>query len=144
MKIVVQRSGESRVLVDEQCVGEISKGMVLLICCEVGDDLNTAKKASEKLLKLRIFEDEQGRMNRDIIQSEGQILAISQFTLSWDGKKGNRPSFDGSMEPAKANELFLKICEFLSEKVRVETGKFGASMRVEITNQGPVTFSLSF
>lgn len=144
MRVVIQRSLDSDVQVDEQVVGAITKGLVLLVCMEQGDDGSTIKKAAEKILKLRIFPDEQGRMNQSITDVKGEILAISQFTLSWRGQKGNRPSFDRSMEPEKADQMFNEFCGFLSQEVRVETGQFGAHMLVSIKNHGPVTFVLDF
>lgn len=144
LKIVIQRSGVSKVDVGTQTVGAIKYGMVLLVCCEKGDSEATIEKACDKILKLRIFEDEDGKMNRDITQANGEVLAISQFTLSWNGQKGNRPSFDNSMPPVEAEKYFNKLCESLARSVHVEKGKFGASMSVSITNLGPVTFSLSF
>lgn len=145
MKVVIQRSKKSNVIVEEKIVGEIDKGMVLLVCMEKGDGQSNIEKAAKKILGLRIFSDEQGKMNLSLKQMEGKILAISQFTLSWDGVKGNRPSFDKSMPPNEANELFESFCDLLSkEDVVVEKGVFGASMEVNIQNDGPVTFSLDF
>lgn len=145
MKVVIQRSKKSNVIVEEKIVGEIDKGMVLLVCMEKGDGQSNIEKAAKKILGLRIFSDEQGKMNLSLKQMEGKILAISQFTLSWDGVKGNRPSFDKSMPPNEANELFESFCDLLGkEDVVVEKGVFGASMEVNILNDGPVTFSLDF
>ncbi|MCP4911650.1 MAG: D-tyrosyl-tRNA(Tyr) deacylase [Oligoflexia bacterium] len=145
MKIVIQRSKKSNVIVDNKVVGEIERGMVLLVCMEKGDDLSSVEKAAKKILGLRIFSDEQGKMNLSLKQVEGDVLAISQFTLSWDGVKGNRPSFDRSMPPNEANELFESFCDLLiKQEVKVEKGVFGASMEVNIQNDGPVTFSLDF
>lgn len=145
MKVVIQRSKKSNVIVEEKIVGEIDKGMVLLVCMEKGDGQSNIEKAAKKILGLRIFSDDQGKMNLSLKQMEGKILAISQFTLSWDGVKGNRPSFDKSMPPNEANELFESFCDLLSkEDVVVEKGVFGASMEVNIQNDGPVTFSLDF
>ena len=145
MKVVIQRSKKSNVIVEEKIVGEIDKGMVLLVCMEKGDGQSNIEKAAKKILGLRIFSDDQGKMNLSLKQMEGKILAISQFTLSWDGVKGNRPSFDNSMPPNEANELFESFCDLLSkEDVVVEKGVFGASMEVNIQNDGPVTFSLDF
>lgn len=144
MKIVVQRSLNSKVSVATKNVGSISKGLVLLVCLEKGDDSNSIDKAAKKILALRIFSDELGRMNKNVLDSKGEILAISQFTLSWNGKKGNRPSFDNSMDPDSADKLFNKFCEILRRDVIVETGSFGESMEVSIVNDGPVTFVLEF
>ena len=144
MRVVVQRSGESSVTVNKQIIGKISHGLVLLICVEKTDSIDTIEKAVRKILNLRIFEDEQGKMNKSIIDVNGSVLAISQFTLSWRGTKGNRPSFDHSMPPKEASELFNKMVLMLKNDVPVETGEFGASMNVSIENLGPVTFSLDF
>lgn len=143
MRVVIQRSLQSFVKVENQIVGEISKGLVLLICMEKGDGVSQIEKAAQKILNLRCFED-QGKMSHNILQIEGQILAISQFTLSWRGQKGNRPGFENSMAPEEANQLFERLCDLLSKNVKVSRGLFGASMKVEITNDGPVTFCLDF
>jgi len=144
MKVVIQRSKEASVLVENEVVGEIEFGMVLFVCLELNDDLEKVKAAAEKILALRIFEDDNGKMGKNICDAQGQILAISQFTLSWDGKKGHRPSFDQSMPPLEAQILFKLFCDEIRTKVEVATGKFGAMMEVCIKNSGPVTFSLSF
>ncbi len=145
MKVVIQRSLNSKVTVESEIVGEISKGMVLFVCFEKDDSLETIKKASDKVQKLRIFTDPStGKMNLGIQEIGGEFLAISQFTLSWNGAKGNRPSFDNSMEPKLAQEYFEKFCHMISNTAKVETGAFGESMEVQIVNDGPVTFSLAF
>ncbi|MFT6070147.1 MAG: D-tyrosyl-tRNA(Tyr) deacylase [Bacteriovoracaceae bacterium] len=145
MKVVLQRSLHSKVLVDETSVGEIDSGLVLFVCCEKNDTEAIVLKAAEKIKKLRIFTDpETGKMNFDINQAKGSYLVVSQFTLSWEGTKGNRPSFDNSMDPEPAEELFNKFCDCLSRTAKVNTGQFGASMKVCIENDGPVTFSFSF
>ena len=145
MRIVIQRTLKSRVLVKQEVVGEIQKGLVLLVCMEEGDGEETLEKAAQKILKLRCFEDPQtSKMSFDLKQSGGEILAISQFTLSWKGKGGNRPGFDLSMKPDQANEMFKKFCSLLGTEVNVETGRFCEYMQVEITNDGPVTFCLDF
>jgi D-tyrosyl-tRNA(Tyr) deacylase len=144
MKIVVQRSLISEVLVDEIIVGKIEKGLVLLVCIEREDTSETMLKAATKVLNLRIFEDKTGKMTSNIIQAQGQILAVSQFTLSWNGKGGHRPSFDLSMPPQEAKVLFKIFCDAIREHVDVETGRFGQHMCLNIQNDGPVTFNLSF
>tara|TARA_Y100000590_G_scaffold291056_1_gene327619 strand:+ start:1243 stop:1680 length:438 start_codon:yes stop_codon:yes gene_type:complete len=145
VKVVIQRSLNSKVIVDDKIVGEISNGMVLLVCFEKGDNLETIKKSSEKIQKLRIFTDETtGKMNKGITEVGGSFLAISQFTLSWDGAKGNRPSFDNSLEPSLAEEYFELFCLELEKTAKVEKGVFGRYMDVRIKNDGPVTFSLDF
>lgn len=144
MKIVIQRVKESRVKVEKKIVGQIQHGLVLLICFESGDSKEVLNKATEKILNLRCFEDDQGKMGKNLIEVAGEVLAISQFTLSWDGSKGNRPSFDKSLNPNEAKILFKLFCERLRQKIKVETGVFGAYMDVEIVGDGPVTFSLNF
>lgn len=145
MKIVIQRVSQAQVKVAGQQVGSISKGLMLLVCLEQGDDQNTLIKAAEKCLKLRIFEDENDKMNLDVTQVSGaSILAVSQFTLAWNGQKGHRPSFDKAMAPAQARIFFKIFCDKLREAIPVETGHFGASMEVLLVNDGPVTFHLEF
>ncbi|PIK16226.1 D-aminoacyl-tRNA deacylase [Halobacteriovorax sp. JY17] len=144
MKIVVQRSLQSSVTVNNEVVGTIPKGMVLLVCMEKSDTDQSVQKAAEKILNLRIFSDSEGRMNENISKSGGEILAVSQFTLSWPGKKGNRPSFDNSMEPELANNFFEKFCNLLERSIVVKKGIFGENMQVTIGNDGPVTFFLEF
>jgi len=144
MRIVVQRSGKSKVDVNQNSVGSINSGLVLLVCIEKNDNVDTIKKAAKKILSIRIFEDENQKMNKSILDVNGQILAISQFTLSWRGQKGNRPSFDQSMTPDIAQELFNEFVNELTQSVPVKTGQFGASMDVHIQNLGPVTFCFDF
>lgn len=146
LRIVIQRVSEADVRVKEKIVGKIGPGLVLLVCFEKEDRPEIIEKASQKILKIRCFEDpETGKMNRGILDLEkGQILAISQFTLSWRGEKGNRPGFDQSMPPSPAEDLFESFCLKLSEKVHVEKGVFGEFMEVSIQNHGPVTFCLDF
>lgn len=145
LKIVVQRVSQAQVKVEQKSVGEIGAGLMLLVCCEQGDDQETIEKAAQKCLKLRIFEDDQQKMNLDITQIPGAaILAVSQFTLAWNVQKGHRPSFDQAMAPAQARVLFRLFCERLRQNIHVETGQFGATMEVSLVNQGPVTFHLEF
>lgn len=144
MKVVVQRSLHSSVIVNDEVVSTIPRGMVLLICMEKGDSKLSVEKAADKILNLRIFSDENGRMNDNISKAGGEILAVSQFTLSWPGKKGNRPSFDNSMDPELANILFEEFCTLLEKDQIVKKGVFGESMQVTISNDGPVTFFLEF
>ena len=144
MRIVVQRTKNAKVEVKNKTVGQSEKGLTLLVCMEKNDDHQTVQKAAQKILAARIFEDENKKMNLNISQVSGTILAISQFTLSWRGDKGNRPSFDLSMAPDKANKLFEQFCALLREHITVETGEFGASMEVSLTNMGPVTFIFDF
>lgn len=144
MRIVVQRVKNSRVEVENEIVGAIDHGLLLLVCLVEGDTEETIKKAAQKIIQMRIFNDEAGKMNRDIAQAGGRILAVSQFTLAWDGQKGNRPSFDMAMNPASAQVLFRFFVDHLRQAVDVQTGRFGAHMNVMLENDGPVTFFLEF
>ena len=144
MKVVIQRSGASSVCVNQEVVGSIKHGLVLLVCVEKDDLEETMLKAAQKVLNIRMFNDSNQRMNLNINQVDGEILAISQFTLSWQGLKGNRPGFDASMPPEEAQRLFNLFCDELKKSTNVATGVFGAEMDVAISNQGPVTFSLEF
>lgn len=144
MKIVIQRVKESSVSVNGEVVSKIGHGLNLLVCLEKGDGEDQINKAASKVLAYRIFQDEEGRMNKNILQVDGEILAVSQFTLSWNGAKGNRPSFDNSMSPEEANKLFEKFCTLLEKDIVVKKGVFGASMQVDIVNDGPVTFCFEY
>ena len=142
MKLVIQRVKESSVTIDNKLYSKIGKGILVLLGVEKGDTIEQAKWLSEKLLKLRIFEDEDTKMNLSIQDIKGEILVVSQFTLAGNCKKGTRPSFDNAELPDKANKLYEEFCEVLSESVPVKTGVFGAMMDVALINDGPVTFIL--
>ncbi len=145
MKLVVQRVQEASVSVDLEIVGEIKKGLLLLVCFEQGDDETTIHKSVEKISKLRIFDDSDGKMNLDINSVAGEILSISQFTLSWDGSGGHRPSFEKSMSPQEARLKYALFNRELRAKgLVVKEGTFGAFMKVSLVNDGPVTFVLNF
>lgn len=145
MKIVIQRTGKASVSVAEKVVATISKGALLLVCMEKGDETLDLKKVAQKINNLRYFTDpETGKMNLNIEDHEGEFLCVSQFTLSWDGQKGNRPSFDRSMPPELAEKKFNEFCTHLGELTSVKRGVFGAHMDILLHNDGPVTFSLNF
>lgn len=145
MRVVVQRVTEAQVSVDNEVVGRIGPGMLLLICFEQGDDDSKITKAIDKVTKLRIFDDEQGKMNLDIAAVNGEVLSVSQFTLSWDGTGGHRPSFERSMNPQEARLKYALFNRDLRMKgITVKEGKFGAFMKVSLINDGPVTFCLEF
>ena len=145
MKIIVQRVKEASVVVNDEVISLISSGYLLYVCIEKNDTLETIKRAAEKVSKLRINEDSKGLMNLDIKQTHGSILSVSQFTLSWNGKKGHRPSFDQSMAPDKAQLLFNEFNNQLRiSGIKVSTGEFGEDMLVKSINDGPVTFILDF
>lgn len=145
MKIVVQRVQEASVSVDHELIASIKSGLLLLICFEVGDDEQTISKSVDKISKLRIFDDLDGKMNLDIQNVQGEILSVSQFTLSWDGSGGHRPSFEKSMHPKEARLKYALFNRELRQKnLIVKEGKFGAFMKVSLINDGPVTFLLQF
>lgn len=145
MKVVVQRVQEASVSVDNEVVGRISSGMLLLVCFEQGDDDESLNRAVDKVSKLRIFDDAEGKMNLDISATKGEILSVSQFTLSWDGSGGHRPSFEKSMIPQEARLKYaLFNRELRNRGFTVKEGLFGAFMKVSLVNDGPVTFILEF
>lgn len=141
MRAVIQRVNKSSVSVDGEIKGAVDKGFNVLLGVMNGDTEAQAEMLAAKVAKLRIFEDEDGKMNRSITDIGGEILVISQFTLCADIKKGNRPSFTDSAPPAEADRLYKYFCsELIKNGVsKVETGVFGADMKVEIENDGPVT-----
>ena len=144
MKIVIQRVKSASVTIDGNLYSEINKGLLLLYGVEKGDSEESSKYLSEKLLKLRIFEDENGKMNLSVKDIQGELLVVSQFTLAGDTKKGTRPSFDNAMPPKEANEMYENFVSMLKESgLKVQTGVFGAMMDVALINDGPVTFILS-
>lgn len=140
MKVVVQRSKEGQVTVDGSIVGQIRQGLVLLVGITHEDEVQDARYMAEKIANLRIFEDEQGTMNRSVLDMGGQILSISQFTLYGDCRKGRRPNYMAAARPELAKALYNQFNDILrSYGLQVETGTFGAMMDVAFTNWGPVT-----
>lgn len=142
MRFLIQRVSKAEVVVDKKVVGKIDKGYMVLIGIKEGDTKKEADKLIKKILKLRIFEDENGKMNLDIKQVGGKILAISQFTLYADTKKGNRPSFINAAKPEEAEEIYEYILFELAKEIEVQKGIFGAHMDVDFVNDGPVTIML--
>lgn len=142
MKIVVQRSKKSSVIVDDKIVGKIDRGMVLLVGFTEGDDSAKIDYMIKKILGLRIYDDEFGVMNKNIMDYGGSVLSISQFTLYGDASKGNRPSYIKALGGEKAKILYDEFNEKLSKLIEVQTGVFGAEMHVSIENDGPVTIIL--
>ena len=143
MRSVVQRVRCASVRVDGRTVGEIGHGLLVLLGVAEGDDETNARWMARKLGKLRIFADDQGRMNRSVIDTGGSILLISQFTLCADTRQGNRPSFVNAAKPEVAEPLVTLTGTLLREQgLTVETGRFGASMLVTLENDGPVTIML--
>jgi D-aminoacyl-tRNA deacylase len=143
MRIVVQRSKNASVTVNEKVIGEIEKGLVLLVGVTHDDTIDDANYLADKIVNLRIFEDENGKMNLSLLDVGGSILSISQFTLYGDCRKGRRPNFMAAAKPEQALNLYQYFNQVLSEKnVVVETGEFGAEMDIALINDGPVTLIL--
>lgn len=143
MRAVVQRVSRAQVTVNGEIVGEIGMGLMVLLGVGREDTETDAVYLAEKIAGLRVFEDAEGKMNRGVLDAGGSVLAVSQFTLYGDVRRGKRPSFDGAAPPEKARQLY----EFFVEKIRAaglrcETGRFQAMMQVELVNEGPVTILL--
>ena len=150
MKAVIQRVKKCRVKVDGKIIGRINKGLLVLLAVHEKDDEVIVKKLADKIINLRIFSDPSAgsrqvkdKMNLSLIDTKGEILVVSQFTLYADTKKGNRPSFTESAKPEKAIPLYEKFVLYIRDKgIKIQTGKFGAMMDVELINDGPVTIIL--
>ena len=142
MKLVIQRVNHASVTVEGKVTGEIKKGYLVLLGVGQGDDESMVERYVKKLHKLRIFSDEDGKMNLSVKDIGGQILSISQFTLFADTKKGNRPAFTGAAKPDMASQFYDDFNQSLSSYVPVERGRFGADMQVSLVNDGPVTVIL--
>ena len=141
MKAVIQRAKNASVTVNNKTVGEIENGFVILLGVTHEDNEEDIQYLVNKVIHLRVFEDENGKMNKSLIDIDGSILSISQFTLYGDTKKGRRPSFTKAAKPEQANSLYQQFNQQLvDEGIHVETGEFGAMMDVSLTNVGPVTF----
>ncbi len=143
MRVVLQRVKQAKVTVDGRVVGQIDNGLVLLVGAKTGDTKDDVKYLVDKCLNLRIFEDDQQKMNLSALDVKAEILVVSQFTLYGDTTKGRRPSFTGALEPKEAERLYLEfIRQIKAIGLKAESGVFGAKMLVEIANWGPVTFIL--
>ncbi len=142
MRVVVQRSKEASCKVDGKITGKIDKGMVLLVGFTEGDNEDTIKYMINKIINLRIFDDENGVMNKSINPEDSQILSISQFTLYGDATKGNRPSYIRALSGDKATVLYDYFNEELGKLIKVEKGVFGAEMEISLINDGPITILL--
>lgn len=144
MRVLVQRSLESSVLVDNKIVGRIDNGLVLFVGFTHGDSKKEIDYMVDKVINLRIFDDENGVMNKSLMDVHGSILSISQFTLYGNAKKGRRPSYVDALGGEDASKLYDEFNnELLKHNIKVETGIFGADMVVNITNDGPVTLLLT-
>lgn len=143
MRVVVQRVNKAQVTIDNEVVGKIKRGFLLLVGLREGDELDQVKKAADKIAKMRIFEDEDGKTNLSLKDVNGEILSVSQFTLLANTKKGNRPSFVEAMRPPKSKDLWKNFNKELENRgFHVETGEFGADMQVSLENDGPFTIVL--
>lgn len=143
MKAVLQRVARASVTADGEVVGAIERGLLILLGVAAGDPLEAEAALATKIAGLRVFPDEQGKMNRSVVEAGGAALVVSQFTLLADCRKGRRPSFVGAAPPAEAERRYEGFCELLRGLgLRVATGRFGASMQVELVNEGPVTIVL--
>lgn len=140
MRAVVQRVRAAHVEVDGEVVGRIGRGLCVFVGAGKSDDEHALAFTADKIVGLRIFEDEQGKMNLDVREMGGEVLAISQFTVYGDVRRGRRPSFDGAMPPEPARAAYERFVEMLRERgVPVQIGRFAADMRVVVDNDGPVT-----
>ena len=139
MKVVLQRVTSASVNVDKNLISKIDHGLLLLLCIEKGDTFEDIETLTKKILKLRIFADEDGKMNKSIIDVSGEILLVSQFTLNGDISKGNRPSFVNSEDPEIAKQMMEDVKTEFSNYLNVKEGSFGALMEVSLVNDGPLT-----
>ena len=143
MKLIIQRVTRASVTIENRLFSSIQKGALVLFGVEKDDSEDMLDYYAQKLLKLRIFEDENGKMNKSLLDIKGEILVVSQFTLCADCKKGTRPSFDNAKEPKSAKEYYEKFVQILKTSgLNVQTGVFAAHMDVELVNNGPVTIIL--
>ena len=143
MRALLQRVSEAAVRVDGTVIGQIGPGLLVLVCAMQGDDATVARALAAKIAKLRIFQDEAGKMNLSVRDAGGTALVVSQFTLAADTSRGNRPGFSTAAPPAEGEALYLAFAEALrNEGVPCETGQFGADMKVSLVNDGPVTIWL--
>ncbi len=142
MKLLIQRVNKASININGRTHSQINKGLLIFLGIEKGDTSECSKWLIEKILKLRIFEDENEKMNLSIKDVNGEIMVVSQFTLAGNCKKGTRPSFDNAEIPQKANEMYEEFCKHLSNSINIKTGVFGAMMQIELINDGPVTFIL--
>ena len=143
MRALIQRVTQANVDVDGKTVGQTGPGLLILVCAMPNDDADTAKALALKISKLRIFKDDNGKMNHSLVQSGGSALVVSQFTLAADTSRGNRPGFSNAAAPDIAKTLYLQFAHYLKDLgIATETGQFGADMSVSLVNDGPVTLWL--
>ena len=145
MRCVIQRVSQAQVDIDGRTVGNIGKGLMILVCAMQDDDQSNVQQLAKKVVNLRIFADEAGKMNKSLLDVGGAALIVSQFTLSADTSRGNRPGFSSAAAPEAGKSLYESFCRQVNEYgVDVETGEFGGDMKVSLTNDGPVTIWLEF
>ena len=144
MKAVLQRVSEARVVVNGQTVGEIAQGLMVLLCAEKGDAEATGQKMLDKILKLRVFYDDTGKMNHSVADVQGGLLIVSQFTLAADTSSGTRPSFTSAAPADEGRRLYdAFVAQAKARHAQVQTGVFGADMKVHLVNDGPVTIPIT-
>lgn len=140
MRALVQRVSEAAVRVDGAVIGNIGEGVLILVCAMDGDTDEAPQKLATKIAKLRIFKDDQDRMNRSLLDTKGEALVVSQFTLAADTSRGNRPGFSTAAAPEEGERLYKALISAMrSHGIKVATGQFGADMKVSLINDGPVT-----
>lgn len=143
MKVLMQRTSEARVTVDDETVGATGRGLLLFVGAEKHDDEDHAVRLARRVLGYRVFPDDDGRMNRNVLDAGGELLVVPQFTLAADTRKGTRPSFSSAAPPEQGERLYEAFVEALREGgLTPATGRFGADMQVQLVNDGPVTFLL--
>jgi D-aminoacyl-tRNA deacylase len=143
MRVVVQRTSRAEVWIDGALYSQTGPGLLLLAGTQEGDTIESARYLADKVVNLRIFEDDAGKMNRSVLDTGGEIMVVSQFTLYADTRKGRRPSFNSAQNPAEAEPLYEQFVKFIKDEgVVVGEGVFGAVMQVRLTNSGPVTIIL--
>lgn len=145
MKCLLQRVQSAHVEINDVTVGRIENGLLVFVCAEPHDTEETVQQAVDKILKLRIFSDDNGKMNRSLTQTQGGLLIVSQFTLAADARKGNRPSFTRAAPPEQGKLLYESLLKYArTQHPVVACGEFGADMKVHLINDGPVTIPLDF
>ena len=143
MRALIQRVSEARVTIDGRETGKIRQGLLILVCAMEGDDESRSGQLAQKIAKIRVFKDDEGKMNRSIADIGGSALVVSQFTLAADTSRGNRPGFSYAAKPADGERLYLHFSQALRDLgIEVQNGEFGADMDVSLVNQGPVTIWL--
>ena len=143
MRVLIQRVAEAAVRVEGDIIGRTGPGLMILACAMQGDDPATADRMAGRIARLRIFRDEQGRMNRSVLDTGGGALVVSQFTLAADTRSGNRPGFSAAADPETGRALYERLAQALRDLgIATETGRFGADMQVSLINDGPVTIWL--